>query len=607
MTEAFQQMGYEVVRHRYQVLIPQAHRTSVEMIRPFAHAATLQEPPIDVDLDTSTKGLQPPMVAFSPDGDVEGWVVYVGHGTRQDFVSLESEGVSVRDRICIASFGRNHPASMAALAEEYGARALLYYSDPSIDGYAVGDVYPDGGFRPTQASRRVTALRFFETPGDPGTPGWTSKEGAERLPDSQMKSLPRLPLAVLSAADAQPILESLRGQVVPLHQRGALPITYHRGGTRHTVVRLSTQATHSLLPIDVLEARWPRASDGRPFILVGADRDAWVHDASGSGGATAVLLETAQLVAERIRAGARFARDIQFMSWDASVLGGIGQAEWAEQFRNKLTEQCVAHIDIPHGARGANLDLRSSPQLSSMSVELRELISAPGDSPPRWHSIETEALPAGPRSHLITEHAIPTLSIETNGTCGLEGSGYDTLGSIRRHVDPGLVRHAALAGVVAAASFRLAEAPAPPLHLGAWGWTIADHCQKLEQALPSLDLTALKEVATRIGASGDQVQQKLWALNAGDLASHKQAAINQRLRATARLLVRGNGPSVSQPALLDINPDNANHLRLFPSLEAALQAMDRRRVQVAAEDLLDLLSRYAVALDRLNVEVKSLR
>ena len=594
-------LGYEVNRHSYQVLVPTRQFVAVDLVKPMAYSASIHEPPIEVDLDTTDIVLPMPAVAFSPDGSITAECVFAGFGSRNDFEHLARIDAEVRDRICIARLGRTHPSSIAALAEEHGAAALLFYSDPGDDGFARGDVYPKGPFRALESCHRVTALRFFEQHGDPGTPHWASIEGAKQLPFEDMKSLPRIPLAVLSAADARPILENLRGPVVPARWQGALPITYHVGGTRHAVCHITTRSTLVLRPIEVIEASWPISDPSEAYIVVGADRDSLGSGASGGAGATTVLLDAARLVADRFQAGADFPRGIHFLSWDAGALGGIGVMEWSQQFTSDLRERCVGYIDIPQGAAGQELFIQRSPGLSTVASELSDLIGEQAAENRLWSSIACADLPRGPRSTLLTSFGIPTLSIASTGHCGLAGSLHDTLGAIRRHIDPGFIRHAGLAGIITAACYRLIEPATPPVHTGAIGWVVVDHCDDLEERYSELDLSALRDIGTRIGQTGDEIQKQLWNRQANRVetegthhALHQALALLQK-----RDALTGSGKNW----LLDIDPDNAEFLRTMPTLERALLNGDRDLIQQSAEELLKTLLQFADVLSILADEL----
>ena len=69
-------------------------------------------------------------------------------------------------------------------AQKRGARGILIFSDPADDGYAKGDVYPNGRFRPGSAIQRGSVQFLSRGPGDPSTPFGPSVKGAKRLPSS---------------------------------------------------------------------------------------------------------------------------------------------------------------------------------------------------------------------------------------------------------------------------------------------------------------------------------------------------------------------------------------------------------------------------------------
>jgi hypothetical protein len=169
-------------------------------------------------------------------------------------------------------------------------------------------------------------------------------------------------------------------------------------------------------------------------------------------------------------------------------------------------------------------------------------------------------------------------------------------------------RHAALTGIVAAVCFRLCEAPTPPLHRGAVGWDVLGHCKRLEDKHQELDLSAFREVATRIGNVGDLIQQQLWTLTSTDISASARKTINQNMKLLLRMLLYSDPQSgLEKNWILQINPDNAEELRMLPTLDRALLISDPGKIQSAAEDLLTVLSRYADALTHFNLVIANIR
>src|SRR5262249_13954442 len=131
--------------------------------------------------------------------------------------------------IVIARYGRSWRGIKPKLAAEHGAVGCLIYSDPADDGYAVGEVYPDGPMRPRDGVQRGSVADMPIHAGDPLTPGVGAPPGAKRLPLARAATLTKIPTLPISYGDAQPLLEALRGPIAPEGWRGALPITYHVG------------------------------------------------------------------------------------------------------------------------------------------------------------------------------------------------------------------------------------------------------------------------------------------------------------------------------------------------------------------------------------------
>src|SRR5699024_4613762 len=117
--------------------------------------------------------------AYSPSGVVEGELVYANYGRPEDFEELKQRGISVKDKIVITRYGENFRGVKPDQAAQHGAKGVLIYSDPQQDGFARGEVYPNGPWRPADAIERGSVLAISKYPGDPLTPGEPSKPGVE--------------------------------------------------------------------------------------------------------------------------------------------------------------------------------------------------------------------------------------------------------------------------------------------------------------------------------------------------------------------------------------------------------------------------------------------
>ena len=124
----------------------------LELTAPGHFKAKLQEPPVSGDPTSSQQDEQLPSYnAYSIDGDVTAPLVYVNYGAPDDYKELERLGVSVKGAIVIARYGQTWRGIKPKLAAEHGAVGCIIYSDPRDDGYAQGETYPAGPFRPPMA------------------------------------------------------------------------------------------------------------------------------------------------------------------------------------------------------------------------------------------------------------------------------------------------------------------------------------------------------------------------------------------------------------------------------------------------------------------------
>ena len=111
-----------------------------------------------------------------------GQVVYANYGRVDDFDALEKRGIEVEGKIVLVRYGELFRGLKVRNAQKRKAKGILIYSDPADDGYAKGDVYPDGPFRPGSAIQRGSVQFLSLGPGDPSTPRGPSVKGAKRLP-----------------------------------------------------------------------------------------------------------------------------------------------------------------------------------------------------------------------------------------------------------------------------------------------------------------------------------------------------------------------------------------------------------------------------------------
>ncbi|MGD8418434.1 MAG: hypothetical protein PVH91_15340, partial [Pseudomonadales bacterium] len=227
LADEFAAWGFEVEVSHYDVLLPVPVTRELELLAPEPYSASLTEDIVEGDASSAERAeVLPPYNAFSADGDVTGELVFVNYGIPEDYELLERYGIDVTGKIVIAKYGKSWRGIKPKLAAEKGAIGAIIYSDPAEDGYAKGDVYPDGPFKNESGVQRGSVMDMPLYPGDALTPGKPATSGTRRLDRKKAPTITKIPVLPISYRDAEPLLANLAGEVVPEEWRGALPLTY---------------------------------------------------------------------------------------------------------------------------------------------------------------------------------------------------------------------------------------------------------------------------------------------------------------------------------------------------------------------------------------------
>jgi N-acetylated-alpha-linked acidic dipeptidase len=152
MLQKFREWGWDAELETFYVLYPTPKKQGLELVAPHHFTASLVEPAVAGDeTSTRTRDALPAYNVYGADGDVTGDLVFVNYGMSDDYKELARHALSVKGKVVIARYGGGWRGLKPKLAYEHGAIGCLIYSDPHEDGYAAGDVYPKGGFRPPDA------------------------------------------------------------------------------------------------------------------------------------------------------------------------------------------------------------------------------------------------------------------------------------------------------------------------------------------------------------------------------------------------------------------------------------------------------------------------
>jgi N-acetylated-alpha-linked acidic dipeptidase len=516
----FKKFGWDAHIETFQVLYPTPISETVELMGPKPYKAMLQEPPIPGDTSSTAKTpALPAYLAYQGDGDVTAPLVYVNYGMPDDYKMLQRMGISVKGKIVIARYGAGWRGLKPKLAYEHGAIGCLIYSDPADDGYAVESVYPQGPARPPHGFQRGSVVDMTLYAGDPLTPGVGATTNAKRLKISESPVILKIPALPISYADAQVLLGSMSGQVVPSGWRGALPITY-RVGPSTADVHLAVKSDWSLKPIYDVIAMMKGSEYPDQWVIRGNHHDGWVFGANDPLSGQVSLLEEAHALGDLAKQGWRPKRTIVYASWDGEEPGLLGSTEWAETHAAELKQKAVLYLNSDTNGRGflgvgGNHDLEhfvteaasdvTDPETSvSVAARLRahmriEALSPSSHDPaavahmkanariaadPK-KDIPIEALGSGSDYSAFLEYlGVPSLNVEygdEGSSGGVYHSRYDTFEHYTRFGDPGFVYEAVLAKTVGRLIMRAADSDLPVQEESDFADTISGYVTEIKK------------------------------------------------------------------------------------------------------------------------------
>ena len=613
--EQMKRLGLETEVRAYDIWMP--HPTSVRAWRVdgAAQELDLREGPIAGDTTLGTLGEVPPINGYAGSGDVTGEVVFVNYGLIEDYAQLAAMGVSVRGKIAVARYGRSFRGIKAREAEKNGALALVIYSDPQDDGYARGDVYPEGPMRPPQGIQRGGVANGN---GDPTTPGWASVAGARRIAPAEA-NVPHIPVVPIGYGNAALLLKDLRGTPIPAAWQGGLPFRYHvgPGPVRARIAITTDTATRPLKTIwntyGIIRGR--ELPD--EMVIIGGHRDSWGPGAADNVSGTVSILEAARAVQEQVQRGQHPRRTIVFATWDAEEWGLIGSTEYVEDDSLRLMRGAVAYLNQDVSAQGSAFGGGGSPSMRSMLRDVARQIDDPrgGSVYARWRTaanLASDTLEppmgdpgggsdfAGFYNHL----GIPHADWGFGGGGGVYHSMFDSFAWMSRFGDPGFTYHAMAARVGAAMLLRLANADVLPYDYVEYARTMRRYLPALNRAIAAagggVEVASLTAAVAQMETSARAFANARDAALAGTPAPAALRSANGALLGVERALTRPEGLR-SRPWFRNLiyaaDEDNGYATIVFPSVNEALR---RRDQALARTEVADLAARFGAASRKLD-------
>ena len=486
-----------------------------------------------------------PFNGSSGSGDVTAEVVYANYGRLEDYDQLAARHIDLKGKIVLVRYGANFRGVKVFIAEQRGAAGVLIYSDPQDDGFSMGDVYPQGPWRPETGVERGSVQYMFEYPGDPETPGVASTldlpDSARVSPYGSQPSIISIPI---SYHDAAPILQALQGPGVPQGWQGGLGFRYHIGGQGSVRAHLvSVQDYQRRIIWDVIgKIKGTEYPDD--WVVVGNHRDAWVYGAVDPSSGTAAMLESVHGVGVLLKQGWRPKRTIVFANWDAEEEGLVGSTEWVEQ-NAKALERAVAYFNTDVGVCGPDFSASAVPSLKEFLRQLTRSVPSPlggtvyqqwriksaGESGHRHSNAPSVAgeevsvgdLGSGSDFTPFLQHAgVPTTDISSYGPYGVYHSVFDNYAWYTQNADPKFEYLQEMARVFGLEALRMADADVLPYDYVAYAREISSYIGVAKRkagdaGLNALDFSPAQAAATRLSAAAEHVHG-LQIASSGDLA-----------------------------------------------------------------------------------------
>jgi len=453
----------------YVVPIAWPTQQSLVVTSPSPRVIDLYEPTIPSDPWSSDHAaIGKPYSGYSSDGDVQGPLVYVGHGAQSDLATLAKMHISVKGAIVLARMGGEDADSKGQRLAHLGARALLIYPEPGYDPYypqfRSSKAYPGGPARPLGAALRNT-MTIEEAAGDPTAIGIP-------LPGAPHKSwsaihVPTIPVMNVTALVAQQLARDLGGPAAPVTWKTKIQVNIHIGGVERVHLVLKTHRFFGPIWNVIATMQGEVAPD--QTIVVGGHRDAWTYGAIDPGSGSVALLQLADALGRLRASGWRPYRTIVIASWDGEELNDFGSGIWVDQYKDELLHRCWAYVNTDEIAMGPVYVPGATDDLMGVMQSVADVARAPDGTTQAAYWAKQDRKRAIPPNGTGSDHEsfeyhlnIPSLGIAYAGVFGTWHSAYDDIASLRVF-DPGMHRANAAASFYNVITMRLADAVYPDI------------------------------------------------------------------------------------------------------------------------------------------------
>jgi hypothetical protein len=460
----------------------------------------------------------------TPEGGLEGELVYVGRGTEEELAKRDIRGkIALVDGIAAPNRG--------LVLEAADVAASIWIAGERLHERLMSPVW--------------------------GTP---TPETAHLLP--------RTPSISIKGPDGARIKEAM-----------------HRGPVQ---VKMVTKVFQGWKDIPILTGDLRPAAEGpeaRTFVMLSGHVDSWYYGAMDNGSANATQLEVARLLAER-RSSLR--RGLRVAFWSGHSHGRYaGSALYADHMWHDLHDNCVAHVNVDStGGKGATVlsEGNSMAEMRSFASDVIEAVAGQRLSPRRFgragdqsfwgHGIPSLLMTLSEQPPEAADPVLAALHRQISGGHGKSGGlGYwwhtpeDTIDKI----DPEFLRRDTV--IYTLLTYRLCASAILSLDYVAVVDELKGVVGDLQaKAGDSFDLSPVAERLAALGSAVEKLQRRIMELQKGSVSDGAACVVNGCLMELGRTLIPVNYTRTGQ-----FDQDLAVPTQPLPGLQpvAKLASMER--------------------------------
>lgn len=451
-----------------------------------------------------------PFHAFSASGEVQGPLVYINYGTKEELKYLKEQGISLEGCIVIMRNGKMDTGLKIKLAELAGAVGVITFSDrlnSNLGLWPNGPDYPDSGVE--RSSMAITAL----VPGDILSPGYSSIGNPRMIDEDAISNLPVIPAVPVSWKDVKPFLQAVKGYGIEMDGSDIPKLDEWWSGN-------NTGPEAKLVNYPVIKKRhsiWnvigklSGVEQKELAIIIGAKRDSWCYGAVGPMSGTSVMLEVARILTlMSSKLSWTPLRTIYFASWDGGDQNLAGTTEWVEYNIETLREQGAVYINLDDAISGTDLQIQGHPLLQTVMKHVLETVTDPVSNETISHhwDMANDMKPfdeAGDFLPFMSYAGIASVDLSFRGQRYPKNSCFDSFEWMKKFGDPDFAYHRTLVDIVSKLVLRMADDPVLPFDIGTYADALEKYTNDLERYAASQPAWATEgsQVLDNFGAIKD--------------------------------------------------------------------------------------------------------